>query len=113
LSPREQVHSEFLYGHNMFSPETHRKIASACDWEATKKGAEQVRNENVLIFPTILSKTAPVRQRKIPGLCRCAQSTACTAALDEMSKEIGGYNIYNIYDQCKLAGDNVKIDEVS
>ena len=38
LSPREQVHSEFLFGHNMFSPETHRKMQTACDWEAAKKG---------------------------------------------------------------------------
>lgn len=26
-----------------------------------------------------------------------------------MSKEIGGYNVYNIYDQCKLANDNAKV----
>ena len=31
------------------------------------------------------------------------------AVLDEMSDEIGGYNVYNIYDQCKLANDNVKL----
>lgn len=31
------------------------------------------------------------------------------AVLDEMSDEIGGYNVYNIYDQCKLAGDNSKV----
>jgi hypothetical protein len=29
-------------------------------------------------------------------------SAACKAMLDEMSAEIGGYNVYNIYDQCKV-----------
>ena len=25
-------------GHNMFSPETHKTLQTACDWEAAKKG---------------------------------------------------------------------------
>eukprot|EP01051_Picozoa_sp_SAG22_P019209 SAG22_NODE_3475_length_1689_cov_1.808805_1_plen_326_part_10 len=36
-------------------------------------------------------------------------SPACKAQLAQMSREIGGYNVYNIYDQCKLAGDNTKL----
>ena len=30
----------------------------------------------------------------------------CTALLSEMDYEVGGYNVYNIYDECQLAGDN-------
>jgi hypothetical protein len=38
LSPREQVHAEFFFGHGQYSPATHRKINAACDWEAAAKG---------------------------------------------------------------------------
>ena len=34
LSPREKIHSDFFYGHGQFSPDTYRKIATACDWSA-------------------------------------------------------------------------------
>lgn len=30
----------------------------------------------------------------------------CLALLAEMHYEVGGYNVYNIYDECQLAGDN-------
>ena len=77
LSPREQVHSEFFFGHGQYSADTHRKLNAACDWEAAAQGRKP--------------------------------STACKGMIDQMSEEIGGYNVYNIYDQCKLAGDNLKL----
>ena len=39
LSPREQVHADFFYGHGQFSPTTYRKIATACDWAAKETSA--------------------------------------------------------------------------
>jgi len=39
LSPREQIHSEFFFGHGQFSAETHRKIGEECDWAATEPSA--------------------------------------------------------------------------
>lgn len=30
----------------------------------------------------------------------------CAALLREMDYEVGGYNVYNIYDECQLAGDD-------
>lgn len=34
----------------------------------------------------------------------------CTALLARMKAEVGGYDLYNIYDQCKLAGDDLLLD---
>ena len=34
----------------------------------------------------------------------------CNALLSEMQAQVGGYDLYNIYDRCKLAGDDVSVD---
>jgi serine carboxypeptidase-like clade 1 len=37
-------------------------------------------------------------------------ASECSALLDRMKLEVGGYDLYNIYDQCKLAGDDLMLD---
>ena len=34
------------------------------------------------------------------------EDPVCAALLQEMDYEVGGYNVYNIYDECQLAGDD-------
>merc|ERR1712232_655139 len=35
----------------------------------------------------------------------------CNRLLAEMEAEVGGYDMYNIYDRCELAGDDVTLGE--
>lgn len=37
-------------------------------------------------------------------------SSECAALLETMKQQVGGYDLYNIYDQCKLAGDDLLYD---
>ena len=36
-------------------------------------------------------------------------ASECEALLKRMKAEVGGYDLYNIYDQCKLAGDDIDL----
>ena len=36
-------------------------------------------------------------------------ASECSALLSRMKTQVGGYDLYNIYDQCKLAGDDADL----
>ena len=72
---------ELMHGKGMVSSKLYKKIQSVCAFD-----------ETAVEFDSATAAPEP--------------SVQCEALLEEMDKQVGPYNIYNVYDNCPSDGDD-------